>query len=103
MNQFKNQFEIKHYTKRLPGIVRNEVYEFKDIKYTESFDDLTGERMYGTISMYNDTTVCHVNQNGSIGLDMPMGLVTNHNDMTNLISDLERLDKFLAAVCKNYH
>jgi hypothetical protein len=98
-----NKSEIKHYTERLPGIVRNEIYECDDLKYIERFDDLTGERLCGTIAMYNNVTVCYVNENGSISLDMPTNWVTNHSDIMGLIADVERLDTFIAAVCKNYH
>lgn len=98
-----NKCQIKHYTERIPGIVRNEVYEFEDIKYTERFDDSTGKRLFGTITMYDNITVCQINEDGSIVLDMPTAWVTNHRGMTELVADMERLDAFIAAVCKNYH
>ena len=97
-----NKNQIKHHTKVLPGIVRNEVYEYEDIKYTERFDDVTGKRMFGMITMYNGVTVCHVHENGSIILEMPTNWVTNRKDVKDLVADIERLDEFLAAVCKNY-
>ena len=41
-----SDMEIKHDTKRLPGIVRNEIYESKDLKYVETFDDGNGIGMF---------------------------------------------------------
>jgi hypothetical protein len=98
-----NKPQIKHYTERIPDIVRNEVYELDDLRYVERFDDLTGERMFGSITMYNGITVCAVNADGSIALNMPTDWVTNHQGMVDLVVDVERLDAFIAEVCKNYH
>lgn len=41
-----SDMEIKHDTKRLLGIVRNEIYESKDLKYVETFDDGNGIGMF---------------------------------------------------------
>ena len=93
---------IKHYTERIPDIVRNEIYELDDMRYVERFDDITGERMFGTITMYNGVKVCSVNSDGSIVLDMPTNWVVNHNGMMSLVDDVNRLDEFIAMVCKKY-
>lgn len=93
---------VKHYTERIPDIVRNEIYEFDDIRYVERFDDVTGERLFGSITMYNGVKVCSVNSDGSIVLDMPTSWVMSHKDMMSLVEDVNRLDAFIAIVCKNY-
>lgn len=93
---------LKHYTERIPDIVRNEIYELGDIRYTERFDDITGERLFGTITMYNGIKVCSVNSDGSILLDMPTDWVMNHKGMMDLVVDVQRLDEFIAMVCEKY-
>ena len=93
---------LKHYTERIPDVVRNEIYELDDIRYTERFDDITGERLFGAITMYNGVKVCSVNPDGSITLDMPTDWVMNHKGMMDLVTDVQRLDKFIAMVCKKY-
>ena len=94
--------DIKHYTKELPGIVRCEYYEYEDLKYIETFDPLDGKRMYGDVEMYNGVPVCTVGADGRILLHIPLGWVHDHESMMDLMSDIKRLDEFLAAVCENY-
>lgn len=93
---------IIHTTERIPDIVRTEVYTYGDLEYSESFDDLTGTRMFGHIKMYKGIRVCSVGPDGVISMAMPTGWVTNHKDMMALIEDIQRLDEFLAAVVENY-
>ena len=98
-----NNPKIKHFTERIPDIVRNEIYEMDDLRYVERFDDITGERLFGEITMYDGVKVCRVNIDGSIALTMPTDWVTNHQGMVDLGIDIDRLDAFLKDVCKNYH
>ena len=97
-----NNLQIKHYTEGIPGIVRNEIYICDDMRYVERFDDLTGQRMFGEITMYNGIKVCGVNADGSISMRMPTDWVTSHDSMMRLVVDIERLDVFIAAVCNSY-
>ena len=94
---------IKHRTERIPDIARSEIYEFEDMVYTEMFDDVTGARMFGHVTMYNGIRVCSVHEDGTITMDMPTNWVTCHNDMVALSVDVQRLDFFITAVCNNYH
>ena len=66
-----SDMEIKHDTKRLPGIVRNEIYESKDLKYVETFDDITGKRMYGEV-YEGEERICSVHHTGVIALRIQM-------------------------------
>jgi hypothetical protein len=95
--------QITHRTEGIPGLIRNEVYEYRDLIYTEQYDDETGKMMYGTVTMYDKFKVCTVYVDGSINLTMPMDLAQNHQGIMWLIKDIQRLDEFLAAVVKNYH
>ena len=97
-----NDKKIKHYVECVPGVIRNEVYELDDMKYIESFDDCSGERLYGIVTMYDGVKVCAVNVDGTIMLTMPTNWVTNHRDMMNLVVDIDRLDAFITDVCKKY-
>lgn len=95
--------QIIHRTECIPGLIRNEVYEYRDLIYTEQYDDETSKMMYGTVTMYDKLKVCTVYVDGSINLTMPMDLAKNHQGIMWLIEDIQRLDEFLAAVVKNYH
>lgn len=94
--------EIQRRTEVLPGIFRQEIYTVDDLAYKEYFDDETGKRLYGHITMYNGVKVCNVLEDGTISLDMPLDWVVNHKLMLNLISDLTRLDDFLSMIYKDY-
>lgn len=93
---------LKYYTERIPDVMRNEIYELDDIRYVERFDDVTGKRLFGAITMYNGIKVCNVNEDGSISMCMPTDWITNHKGMMELVTDVQRLDKFIAMVCKKY-
>lgn len=97
-----NSKDIKHYTKTIPGIIRNEIYEYEDMKYIERFDDVSNERLYATVTMYDGVNVCVVYNDGKIALEFPTDWVTNKQDMQRLLSDMNRLDEFLSCMCKNY-
>lgn len=86
----------------IPGILRNEIVELDDIAYTETFDDETGKRQFGYITMYNGVKVCLVGSDGKLSMNMPTNWVTNRNDLMKLQADIQRLDEFLSAVVKNY-
>lgn len=94
---------IKHRTETVPGIIRNEIYELNDMIYVESFDDASGKRLFGDITMYGGIKVCSINEDGSIQMTMPTDWVTNHKSMMDLIMDVKRLDEFIATICKQYH
>jgi hypothetical protein len=94
---------IKHKTETIPGIVRSEIYELDDLKYVERFDEETGKRLLGEITMYDGVCVCRVNADGAIYVTLPTDWVTNHRGMMSLIEDIKRLDAFMADVCQNYH
>jgi hypothetical protein len=94
--------QIKHLTERIPGIVRNEIYELNGMKYVERFDDETGVRLLGEITMYGGICVCRVGFDGSIFVTLPTDWVTNHSGMLKLIEDIKQLDAFLTDVCENY-
>lgn len=93
---------MKHYTKRLPGIVRIEIHESENLRYEETFDDLSGKRMYGEVFKDDDTFLCYVAESGEIEFSTLMLLPTNHKQLLEHIADLGKLDKFIAAVNKEY-
>lgn len=95
--------QIIHRTECIPGIIRNEIFEYEDIVYTESFDDETGVRMYGHITMYGGVQVCLVGADGGIAMSMPTTWVTDRKSMLVLQDDIKRLDEFLCMVVENYH
>jgi hypothetical protein len=94
---------ITHRSECIPGLIRSEVYEYKDIVYTEQHDDETGKMNYGHVTMYNGIHVCTVYVDGSIKLTMPTDLAIDHKGMMDLIADVQRLDEFLSVVVENYH
>ena len=98
-----SELNIKHRTERIPGLTRSEIYQLDDIVYTEQFDDVTGARLFGAITMYDHIRVCLVAEDGTVNVNIPTNWVTNHEDMMSLIADVERLDAFISAVCKNYN
>ena len=93
---------IKHHTERLPGVCSTEIYQLDDIEYKEMFDDLTGDRVSGSVTMYGGVRVCGVAADGTLIMNFPTGWVLGHKEMMLLIKDINRLDAFLAAVCKGY-
>lgn len=93
---------IKHHTERLPGVCRTEVYQVADIVYKEMFDDLSGDRVSGNISMYDGIHVCGVGSDGTLNMNFPTGWVFGHKEMMLLVEDIKRLDEFLSAVCEGY-
>lgn len=95
--------QIIHRTECIPGLVRNEVYEYKDLIYTEQYDGETGKMMYGNVTMYDNVKVCTVYVDGSINLTLPTALAKNHKGLMWLIEDIQRLDDFLSVVVENYH
>ena len=101
-NQGIKPENIKHHTERLPGVCRTEVYQLEDIEYKEMFDDLTGDRVSGSVAMYDGVHVCGVAADGTLSMNFPTGWVFGHKEMMLLIEDIKRLDAFLAAVCKGY-
>ena len=66
------------------------------------FDDLTGDRVSGSVTMYGGVRVCGVAADGTLIMNFPTGWVLGHKEMMLLIKDINRLDAFLAAVCKGY-
>lgn len=96
----KNQ--ITHRSAYLPDIFRKEIYELDDMKY-EVWYDHTDKRMMADVKMYDGVQVCQVAENGTLVMNMPTDWVTNHKQMMYLVSDIQRLDEFLAAVVENYH
>ncbi len=97
-----NKERIKHRTECIPGLVRQETYEYGDILYTEHYDEEAGKLITGNVKMYNGVDVCTVYPNGQIYLKIPTGLATNHNGVMLLIEDIQRLDEFLSTVVENY-
>lgn len=93
---------IKHHTEMLPGVCRTEIYQLADIEYREMFDDLTGDRLSGSITMYGGVHVCGVAADGTLIMNFPTGWVLGHKEMMLLIEDIKKLDCFLSAVCKEY-
>ena len=93
---------ITYRTERLPEVFRREIYELDDMAYTITYDDLTGERMLGEVTMYKGIRVCLVGADGVISMNMPTGWVTSHKEMVLLAEDVKRLDAFISAVCKEY-
>ena len=93
---------INHHTERLSGICRTEVYQLEDIEYKEMFDDLTGDRLSGSVTMYGGVHICGVGADGTLIMNFPTGWVFGHKEMMQLTEDIKRLDAFLAAVCKGY-
>ena len=93
---------MKHETKSLPGIVRIEIYESENLKYEETFDDLTGKRMYGKVFKDDDIFICYVGEQGNIEFSSLIPLPTNHKQLLDFIADLEKIDKFIADVCEEY-
>lgn len=98
-----SELKIKHRTERISGLVRSEIYELDDLVYTEQFDDISGQRLLGFITMYNNVRVCLVGEDGTLNVNIPTNWITNHNDMMDLIIDVQRLDAFISEVCDNYH
>ena len=94
--------KIKYRTEVLPDICRTEIYELDDRKYEVMYDH-TDKRVSAQVTMYNGTRVCYVTPEGTLGMTMPTGWVTNHKTMMLLMDDIKRLDEFLAAVVENYH
>lgn len=95
--------EIKHRSECVPGIFRNEIYEYKDIVYKEQYDDETNEMIQGYVTMFNGVHVCTVYKDGSINIEKFPSIATNHKWLITLIEDLQRMDEFLSIVVKNYH
>lgn len=95
--------EILHRSERLPGIVRNEIYEYKDIVYTEQYDDETNEMIHGNVTMFDGLRVCSVYKDGSINISQFPNIAVNRKWLMTLIEDLQRMDEFLSVVVKNYH
>ena len=95
--------EIIHRSERAPGIFRNEIYEYKDIVYTEQYDDETNEMLHGYVTMFNGIHVCTVYKDGSINISKFPNIAVNHKWLMTLIDDLQRMDEFLSIVVKNYH
>ena len=95
--------QITRRSECLPGIVRYEIYEYKDIAYREQYDDETGKMVFGKVDMFGGVNVCTVYPNGSINVTIPTDTASNHERLMWLIEDLQRLDEFLSAVVENYH
>ena len=93
---------IEHHTERVPGLFRNEIYKRDDICYTEQFDDLTGERLFGNITMFDNIHVCNVHADGTITMNFPTSWVVGHKEMLILMDDIKRLDTFISDVCPAY-
>ena len=94
--------KITHRTERIPGIVRNEIYELDDLRYTEQFDDVTNQRLMGYVEMYGNIRVCLVGEDGILSTNLPTGWVVSRKEMLLLKEDVDRLDKFLLLICENY-
>jgi hypothetical protein len=94
--------KLTHRTERLPGVFRNEIYEIDDIRYTEQFDDVSGQRICGYVDMYNGVRVCSISADGILNTDFPTGWVTSRKEMLLLKEDLDRLDQFLCMICEKY-
>lgn len=95
--------KISHRSEHLPGIVRNEIYEYEDIVYTEQYDDETGEMIHGNVTMFNGIHVCTVYKDGSINIGQFPNIAINRKWLMKLVEDLQRMDEFLSIVVKNYH
>ena len=97
-----NKDQIKRRTECVPGLVRQEVYEYEDILYTELYDEEAGKLITGNVKMYNGVDVCTVYPNGQIFLKIPTGVAIDHKGVMLLIEDIQRLDEFLSTVVENY-
>lgn len=95
--------EIVHRSEQLPGIFRNEIYEYKDIVYIEQYNDETNEMLHGHVTMFGDIQVCSVYKDGSINISKFPNIAVNHKWLMTLIDDLQLIDEFLSIVVKNYH
>ena len=93
-----DQEKLKHRTERVPGLMRNEIYEYEDMTYTERYDDETNKLMLAHITMYGDVQACNVWEDGSINFVLPTTWAVNRRMMLILIDDLKRLDEFLCVV-----
>jgi hypothetical protein len=98
----KTDFPIKHHSECLPGIMRQEIYQLYDMVYTERYDDLSEQFLYGNITMYGDVRVCMVGADGGISMNVPTGWITDHKSMMMLIDDLTQLDVSLSFISEQY-
>ena len=95
--------KLNHRTERLPGVFRNEIYELDDMRYTEQFDDVSGQCICRYVDMYNDVRVCMIGPDGVLNTNIQTGWVTSRKEMLLLKEDIERLDQFLCLVCEKYN
>jgi hypothetical protein len=98
----KIDLPLKHESKRIPGVLRHEIYKTDDITYTEVYDDLSGKLTHAYVTMYDGIKVCNVYEDGSIGLTMSLTWIVNRKTMLYAIDDLTRLDAFLSAINEEY-
>ena len=94
--------KLKHRTERAPGFMRNEIYEYEDLTYTESYDDETGKLMLARVTIYGDVQACNVWEDGSINFVLPTTWVVNRKMLLYLMDDLKRLDEFLCVISEAY-
>lgn len=99
----KTDLPIEHRSERLPGIMRQDIYQLHDIVYTEWYDDLSGQFLYGHITMYGNEKVCVVGPDGGISMNIPTGWIQDHKSMMMHIDDLKQLDTFLCVISDQYN
>ena len=94
--------KLKHRTERVPGLMRNEIYEYEDLTYTERYDDETNKLMLAHVTIYGDVHACNVWEDGSINFVFPTTWVVNRRMMLHFMDDLKRLDEFLCVISEAY-
>ena len=98
----KIDLPLKHESKRIPGVLRHEIYKMDDITYTEQYDDITGKMNFAFVEICDGVQACNIWEDGSINFTMPMTWICNRQTMQYAIEELTRLDAFLSAISEGY-